>query len=69
MTESILVTVYMVEVVEAPTTWATFIDHTIWMKLNNILIYSKNTVPNPMCISRRHDYRGMKVEKEERNIA
>ena len=36
------------------------------MKLNNILIYSKNTVSKPMCASGRHDYREVRVEKEER---
>ena len=35
------------------------------MKLNNILFYSQQTVPKPMYTSGRHDYRGMKVEKEE----
>ena len=34
------------------------------MKVNNILFCSKNTVSKPMCTS-GHDYRGMKVEKEE----
>ena len=44
---------------------ATFIDHTVFMKLNNILMYSKNTVYKPMYTSGRHDYRGVRVEKKE----
>ena len=33
--------------------------------MHNILFCSKNTVSKPMYTSGGHDYRGMKVEKEE----